>query len=71
VPRGGRPVIIFGGISAMGSGRARAGQCGIDVAQIYRAANNKLVDGMVARFRGAGSEFIPKGRVARAGHWPH
>src|SRR5438034_521098 len=41
-----------------------AGQYGTDVAQIYRAANNPLVDRMIARFRGTGSEFIPKGRVA-------
>ena len=41
-----------------------AGQYGIEVAQIYRAANNPLVDRMVARFRGSGSEFIPKGAVA-------
>jgi KDO2-lipid IV(A) lauroyltransferase len=36
-------------------------QYGISVAQIYRAANNPLVDRMISRFRG---EFIPKGPVA-------
>jgi len=36
----------------------------ISVAQIYRAANNPLLDRMIARFRGEGSELIPKGTVA-------
>jgi len=62
---GGRPVIIFGGHLGNWEIAARAaGQYGIDVAQIYRAANNKLVDRMIARFRGTGSEFIPKGAIA-------
>jgi Kdo2-lipid IVA lauroyltransferase/acyltransferase len=39
-------------------------QYGISVAQIYRAANNPLVDRMIARFRGDRGEFIPKGPVA-------
>ena len=39
-------------------------QYGIAVAQIYRAANNPLVDRMIARFRGAAGELIPKGAVA-------
>jgi Kdo2-lipid IVA lauroyltransferase/acyltransferase len=61
----GRPVIIFGGhLGNWEIAALAAGQYGIDVAQIYRAANNPLVDRMVARFRGAGSEFIPKGAVA-------
>ena len=61
----GRPVIIFGGHLANWEVAAlAAGQYGIDVAQIYRAANNPLVDRMIARFRGGRSEFIPKGRVA-------
>jgi len=61
----GRKVIIFGGHLANWEIAAlAAGQYGIDVAQIYRAANNPLVDRMIARYRGAGSEFIPKGRVA-------
>jgi len=65
----GRPVIIFGGhlgnweIAALAAGQYGQDH-GIDVAQIYRAANNPLVDGMIARFRGAASEFIPKGAVA-------
>ncbi|MFI4947512.1 MAG: lauroyl acyltransferase [Alphaproteobacteria bacterium] len=61
----GRPVIIFGGhLGNWEIAALAAGQYGIDVAQIYRAANNRLVDRMIAGFRGAGSEFIPKGAVA-------
>ncbi len=39
-------------------------QYGIAVAQIYRAANNPLVDRLIARLRGDRDEFIPKGAVA-------
>ena len=39
-------------------------QYGISVAQIYRAANNPLVDRMITRFRGTDGELIPKGTVA-------
>ena len=39
-------------------------QHGITVAEIYRAANNPLIDRMIARFRGDAGEFIPKGAVA-------
>jgi Kdo2-lipid IVA lauroyltransferase/acyltransferase len=61
----GRKVIIFGGhLGNWEIAALAAGQKGIDVAQIYRAANNPLVDRMIARFRGTESEFIPKGRVA-------
>jgi Kdo2-lipid IVA lauroyltransferase/acyltransferase len=61
----GRPAIVFGGhLGNWEIAALAAGQRGIDVAQIYRAANNPLVDRMVARFRGTGSEFIPKGAVA-------
>ena len=65
----GRPVIIFGGhlgnweIAALAAGQYGQDRS-IDVAQIYRAANNKLVDRMIARFRGDQSEFIPKGAIA-------
>jgi KDO2-lipid IV(A) lauroyltransferase len=65
----GRPVIIFGGhlgnweIAALAAGQYGQDH-GIDVAQIYRAANNPVVDRMIARFRGAASEFIPKGAIA-------
>jgi lauroyl/myristoyl acyltransferase len=34
-------------------------QYGISVAQIYRAANNPLIDRMIARFRSDRGEFIP------------
>jgi KDO2-lipid IV(A) lauroyltransferase len=58
----GRRVIIFGGhIGNWEIAALAAGQYGIDIAQIYRAANNPLVDRMIARFRGNGSEFIAKG----------
>jgi len=62
----GRQAIIFGGhLGNWEIAALAAMQYGIDVAQIYRAANNPLVDGIVARLRGAGgSELIPKGAVA-------
>lgn len=61
----GRSAIMFGGhLGNWEIAALAAGQYGIDVAQIYRAANNPLVDRMVARFRGNDSEFIPKGAVA-------
>ncbi|HLY44446.1 MAG TPA: lauroyl acyltransferase [Stellaceae bacterium] len=61
----GRSAIIFGGHLANWEIAAlAAAQYGIDVAQIYRAANNPLVDRMVGRFRGGGSELIAKGGVA-------
>ncbi|MBV9824128.1 MAG: lauroyl acyltransferase [Alphaproteobacteria bacterium] len=41
-----------------------AGQYGLDMVQIYRAANNPLVDRMIARFRGDDGELIPKGALA-------
>ncbi|HEY0524477.1 MAG TPA: lauroyl acyltransferase [Stellaceae bacterium] len=44
---------------------AAATQKGLSVAQIYRAANNPLIDDLIAETRGAvGSELIPKGAVA-------
>lgn len=61
----GRPVIVFGGhLGNWEIAALAAGQYGIDVAQVYRAANNPLVDRMIARFRGSDSEFIAKGAVA-------
>jgi KDO2-lipid IV(A) lauroyltransferase len=60
-----RKVIMFSGHIANWEIAALAGgQYGIDVAQIYRAANNPLVDRMVARLRGDQGELIPKGAVA-------
>lgn len=42
-----------------------AAQAGFEVAQIYRAANNPLVDQLIRRARrGIGAELIPKGSVA-------
>jgi KDO2-lipid IV(A) lauroyltransferase len=41
-----------------------AAQYGLDVAFIYRAANNPLVDAMMARLRGGSGDLIPKGATA-------
>jgi Kdo2-lipid IVA lauroyltransferase/acyltransferase len=61
----GRRMIIFSGhVGNWEIGMLAAVQYGITVAQIYRAANNPLVDGMIRRFRGEGGELIPKGAVA-------
>jgi len=61
----GRRMIIFSGhIANWEIGMLAAVQYGIRVAQIYRAANNPLVDRMITRFRGEGGELIPKGAVA-------
>src|SRR5438309_1206389 len=66
----GRRVILFGGhLGNWEIAALAAGQYGLDIAQIYRAANNPLVDRMIARFRGAKDssgkgEFIPKGAIA-------
>jgi KDO2-lipid IV(A) lauroyltransferase len=61
----GRRAILFGGHLANWEVAAlAAGQYGLDIAQIYRAANNPLVNRMLARLRGGGSELIPKGAVA-------
>ena len=60
-----RKVIMFSGhIGNWEIAALAGGQYGIDVAQIYRAANNPLVDRMVARLRGDQGELIPKGAVA-------
>jgi KDO2-lipid IV(A) lauroyltransferase len=60
-----RRMIFFSGHIANWEIAALAAvQYGISVAQIYRAANNPLVDHMIARFRGDRGEFIPKGPVA-------
>ena len=61
----GRRMIIFSGhIANWEIGMLAAVQYGISVAQIYRAANNPLVDRMITRFRGDAGELIPKGAVA-------
>jgi KDO2-lipid IV(A) lauroyltransferase len=60
-----RSVIMFSGHLGNWEIAALAGgQYGIDVAQIYRAANNPIVDRMVARLRGDQGELIPKGAFA-------
>ena len=61
----GRRMIIFSGhIANWEIGMLAAVQYGISVAQIYRAANNRLVDRMITRFRGDAGELITKGAVA-------
>jgi KDO2-lipid IV(A) lauroyltransferase len=61
----GRSVILFTGhLGNWEVAAVAAGQLGIEVAQIYRAPNNPLIDRMVARLRGTGTELIPKGAVA-------
>jgi Kdo2-lipid IVA lauroyltransferase/acyltransferase len=61
----GRRMIIFSGhIANWEIGMLAAIQYGISVAQIYRAANNPLVDRMITRLRGDAGELIPKGAVA-------
>jgi len=61
----GRRMIIFSGhIANWEIAMLAAVQSGIEVAQVYRAPNNPLVDRMITRFRGEARELIPKGRVA-------
>ena len=64
VAKGRRMIIFSGHIANWEIGMLAAVQYGISVAQIYRAANNPLVDAMITRFRGTGGELIPKGAVA-------
>jgi KDO2-lipid IV(A) lauroyltransferase len=62
----GRRMILFSGhlanweIAAMAAARY-----GIDIAQIYRSANNPIVDRLILRYRGRDGEFIPKEAVGR------
>jgi len=61
----GRRMIIFSGhLANWEIGMLAAVQYGISVVQIYRAANNPMVDRMITRFRGDAGELIPKGAVA-------
>ena len=63
---GGRRMILFSGHLANWEIAAlAAAQYGIDIAQIYRTANNPFVDRMILRHRGAQGEFIPKEAVGR------
>ena len=58
-------VILFSGHLANWEIAALAGgQYGLDIAQIYRAANNPLVDRLIRWLRGDQGELIPKGAVA-------
>jgi KDO2-lipid IV(A) lauroyltransferase len=64
----GRRMIIFSGhIANWEIGMLAAVQYGIPVAQIYRAANNPIVDRIITRLRGDAGELIPKGAVAARG----
>jgi Kdo2-lipid IVA lauroyltransferase/acyltransferase len=61
----GRRMIFFSGhLANWEVAMLAAVQYGITVAQIYRAANNPLVDRIIRRFRGDSGELIPKGAVA-------
>jgi len=61
----GRRMIVFSGhVANWEIGMLAGVQHGISVAQIYRAANNPLMDRMIAGFRGDHGEFIPKGATA-------
>jgi KDO2-lipid IV(A) lauroyltransferase len=61
----GRRMIIFSGhIANWEIGALAAAQYGASVTQIYRAANNPLVDRLIARFRGDRGEYTPKGAAA-------
>ena len=61
----GRRMIIFSGhIANWEIAALAAAQYGARVTQIYRAANNPLVDRLIARFRGDRGEYIPKGATA-------
>jgi KDO2-lipid IV(A) lauroyltransferase len=64
VANGRRMTIFSGHIANWEIAMLAAVQYGIEVAQIYRAANNPLVDRMITRFRGDAGELIPKGTVA-------
>jgi KDO2-lipid IV(A) lauroyltransferase len=64
----GRSMIVFSGHLANWEIAAlAAAQSGADVAQVYRTANNPLVDRMIRRWRGSRGEFIPKEAVGRRG----
>jgi KDO2-lipid IV(A) lauroyltransferase len=70
VAAGRRTIIFSGHIANWEVGMLAAVQYGFSVkqtysvAQIYRAANNPLVDRMITRFRGDAGELIPKGAIA-------
>ena len=60
-----RSIIMFSGhVANWEIAALAAGQYGLDIAQIYRAANNPRIDAMLAQLRGDSGELIPKGAVA-------
>ena len=60
-----RRVVLFSGHLGNWEIAALAGgQYGLDIAQVYRAANNPLFDRLIGRLRGDQGELIPKGAVA-------
>ena len=64
----GRPMIIFSGhLANWEIGALAAVQYGVEVVQIYRAANNPLVDRMIQEFRGNPGAFLEKGADAARG----
>ena len=69
----GRRVIIFSGhlgnweIAALAAANRRYSVQAYGVAQIYRAANNPLVDRLIARLRGDRRRAHPEGRGRRRG----
>lgn len=64
----GRPMIIFSGhLANWEIGALAAVEYGVSVVQIYRAANNPLVDRMIGNFRGHPSAFLEKGADAARG----
>ncbi|HTV45882.1 MAG TPA: lauroyl acyltransferase [Stellaceae bacterium] len=61
----GRRMIIFSGhIANWEIGALAAAQYGLPITQIYRAANNPLVDQLIGRFRDDRGEYIAKGAAA-------
>lgn len=63
--RGRRMIVFSGHLANWEIAALAAAQYGIDVAQIYRTANNPLVDRMILGFRDGRGEFIPKEAVGR------
>jgi Kdo2-lipid IVA lauroyltransferase/acyltransferase len=57
-------ILVSGHIGNWEIAALAAGQYGLDIAQIYRAANNPHIDRMLRRLRGDLGELIPKGAVA-------
>jgi Kdo2-lipid IVA lauroyltransferase/acyltransferase len=63
---GRRMIFVSGHLGNWEIATMAAQQLGVPIVQIYRAANNPLIDRMIARFRGGAGGLIPKGpRAAR------